>query len=95
MLKLMLEWVARRSPERFKVGAIYVQGWRWSTGYNKSQEYGEHAEDVAIANFRRKYKIEALGGTMYCTYTPCTCCTDTLEQRWIHSIGVSKYTGKL
>jgi len=95
MIRLLLSIIASHSPEKWKVGAIYVQGFRWSTGYNKSRAYGDHAEDWAVINFRRKYGVEPKNGTMYCTWSPCTNCAKTLEKHVMKSWYVERYTGKL
>ena len=95
MLRLLMYIIAFRSPEKWKVGALYVQGFKWSVGYNTSAEYGSHAEDHAIANFLQKYAIQPSNGTMYCTWSPCTNCTKTLKKHNMKSVYVDKYTGKL
>jgi len=94
-IKIILNRVSRKSPEKFKVGALYIQGWRWSTGFNTSRRYGSHAEDMAIRRFKDKYGVEPKGGTMYCTLSPCTVCTKTLERHNMVSKYKLKYNGKL
>ena len=94
-MRILLWLIALRSDQKFRVGALYIQGTKWSTGYNKSASYGEHAEDVAIRNFQRKYGITPIGGTMYCTYSPCSNCCKTIEVHAMKSKYVSKYRGKL
>jgi hypothetical protein len=91
----LLKVVSLRSPEYWKVGAIYRKGWKISWGYNKSAVYGQHAEDMAISRFEKWYKEEAKGGVMWCTFSACTCCTKNLKARNMHSSYVHKYVGKL
>jgi hypothetical protein len=95
LFAVLLFLVSRRSPELWKVGAIYRKGWRISWGYNNSSKYGQHAEDMAISRFERWYKQPAKGGVLWCTFSPCTHCTKTLKKREIYSSYVFKYTGKL
>lgn len=96
MLKKLILWViALRSPEKYRVGALYIQGRKFAKGYNTLSHYGWHAEDMAMKRFKEKYGIEATGGTMYCTYSPCTVCKEKLEKRFINSVYVYKYAGKL
>lgn len=95
MKRLILKIIAFPSPEKYQVGALYIQGWRWSTGYNKSKAYGDHAEDVAVKDYVRKYGEEPQGGTMYCTLSPCSRCTKTINKYKMKSVYVHKYTGKL
>ena len=94
-MRLILWIIALYSPERWRVGALYVQGLKWSVGYNTSTAYGEHAEDLAIAHFKKKYGIDPDGGVMYCTFSPCSHCSKTLEQYDMNSRYVKRYTGKL
>lgn len=95
MMRILLKLIASGSSEKYKVGALYIKGLKWSIGYNTSADYGSHAEDHAISNFEKKYGIKAESGTMYCTYSPCSHCTITLKTRNMRSKYVSKYTGKL
>ena len=95
VLKTLLKIVARNSPEQWKVGAIYIQGWRVSWGYNTSANYGQHAEDMALGRFESWYKKKPTKGTMYCTFSPCSVCSKTLSEVGITSVYVRKYTGKL
>lgn len=95
MIRLILTLVALRSPERWKVGALYVEGLKWSTGYNTSADYGHHAEDLAVENFMKKYGKKPKGGTMYCTFSPCTNCVKTLKSHNMTSKYLKKYRGKL
>ena len=94
-MRMLLWLIALRSDQRFRVGALYIQGTKWATGYNKSASYGEHAEDRAIRNFELKYGVTPIGGTMFCTYSPCSCCTKTLEKHAMKSKYVAKYKGSL
>ena len=95
LIKRLLHSVAAFSPEPYKVGAIYVQGWRVSYGYNTSAAYGCHAEDMAIRRWEKLYRRPAVGGTMYCTYSACSHCTKTLNNRDMVNVYTTKYTGKL
>jgi deoxycytidylate deaminase len=95
VLRQLLRVVAAPSPERHQVGAIYRQGWRVMWGYNTSSTYGCHAEDTVIRRFEKIYRIKAVGGVMYCTWSPCSHCTKTLVGRSMTSKYISRYTGKL
>ena len=90
-----LRLIAKKSKERYKVGAIYRQGWRVSWGYNISATYGHHAEDMALRRFESWYGKKPSKGTMYCTFSPCNVCSRTLGQAGITSVYINKYTGKL
>ena len=95
MVATLLRLVARNSPEKWKVGAIYVQGWRVSWGYNTSATYGQHAEDMALRRFESWYKKKPSKGTMYCTFSPCSVCSRKLRIKDIKSVYVFKYKGRL
>ena len=95
MVEVLLKIIARKSPERYKVGAIYRQGWRVSWGYNTSASYGQHAEDMALLRFIKWYNKVPKSGTMYCTYSPCTVCEKNVKERNINVRYVTKYTCKL
>ena len=95
LAKFILRMIARKSPEPYKVGALYIQGFRWSTGYNTSVAYGKHAEDMALDNFQKKYNLEPKGGTMWCSYSPCSYCKNTLSGKDIKSKFLVTYLGKL
>jgi len=95
LIKGLLHSVAAFSDQPYKVGAIYVQGWRVSYGYNVSAAYGCHAEDITIRRFEILYGRPAIGGTMYCTYSACSHCAKTLKQKDMANVYASKYTGKL
>lgn len=92
---LAIKAVRWKSPCRTKVGALYMQDGKWALGYNKSPAYGDHAEDVALANYQKKYGIEPKGGTMFCTLSACTGCARVLRERDIISVYLTSYTGKL
>ena len=94
-MKYLLYFISRNSPEPYKVGAIYLQGLRWSIGYNTSRAYGSHAEDSAIQAFKKKYSTDPTGGVMWCTLSACSHCTKTLEKYKIRSRYLYKYTGAL
>jgi len=95
MMTVLLKSVANLSPDKYKVGAIYVQGWRISFGYNTSRDYGSHAEDMAIRMFEKLYKPRAQKGTMYCTWSPCSVCAKNLFNLGIRPWYLDRYTGKL
>jgi deoxycytidylate deaminase len=95
IIKTTVWLVSQMSKEQYKVGAIYIEGWRYSVGYNKSAAYGDHAEDMAIKWFIRKYKRVPNNGTMYCTWSPCSQCDILLQKYNIKIWYVEKYLGKL
>jgi pyrimidine deaminase RibD-like protein len=94
-IKTCVWLVARLSPEKYKVGAIYIEGRKYSAGYNRSAAYGDHAEDMAVEWFIRKYGVEPNGGTMWCTFSPCTNCEETVAKYNMKSKYIKKYAGKL
>jgi deoxycytidylate deaminase len=95
LIKFILKLIARKSPEPYKVGALYIRGFKWSTGYNTSAAYGKHAEDMALDNFKKKYNLEPGTGTIWCSYSPCSHCKKTLSGRDIKSKFLIPYRGKL
>jgi len=92
IVQSVLGIICLKSQEKYKVGALYVQGFKFSIGYNKSSSYEGHAEMVAIKNYRRKYKREPFGGTMYCTLSPCSQCARRITE--FKSIYIYKYAEK-
>jgi hypothetical protein len=95
-MKYLAKIVSFCSRERYKVGAIYVQGWRLSWGWNTNSSYGSHAEDEALERFSRFYPgVNISHGTMYCSWSPCKNCTKVLDLLNITSVYLTEYKGKL
>jgi hypothetical protein len=90
-----VQQVAAMSPEKWQVGAVYVNDDLQVSGYNHHRSYCGHAEITAIRRYEKKTFRKARGGRMYCTLSPCTNCAKELEARNIEAVYQQVYTGKL